>query len=238
MSDIDTAAVESLKVLDPNRPIREADIIVTVATATPAAARATTTIPIVQGTGQDLVALRLAASLAYPGGNVTGSTFFVAELMAKRLELLKEVLPSMARAGVLLLRENSTNGSILAAMATAAKVLGVGLFPTEVSRPAELENTFSAWADQQIGGLVIIDHAQFQANAVAIAALAVKHRLPAVGSIVLGVGGGLIGYGVNFPDLFGHAAAFVDKILKGAKPGDLPIEQATKFKFVLNLKTA
>jgi len=214
------------------------DVIVTLATATLAAARATTIIPIVQAVGQDLVALRLAASIRHPGGNVTGSTFFVSELMAKRLELLKEILPSIGQAGVLLLRNNPTNDIVLATMATTAKVTGVELVPTEVRGPAELESTFSAWAHQQIGGLVIIDHAQFQANAVAIAALAIKHHLPAIGSIELGVRGGLIGYGVSFPDLFGRAATFVDKILRGMKPGDLPIEQASKFKFVLNQKTA
>ena len=157
--------------------------------------------------------------------------------MAKRLELLKEILPSIDRVGVLLLRNNPTNDSILAAMATTAKATGVELLPIQVRGPEELDDAFSAWTHQQIGGLVIIDHAQFQANADAIAALAIKHRLPAVGSIILGVAGGLIGYGVNFSELFGRAAAFVDKILRGVKPGDLPIEQASKFKFILNQKT-
>ena len=214
------------------------DVIVTVATATLAAAHATTRIPIVQATGSDLVALRLADSIGRPGGNVTGSTFFVSELMAKRLELLKETVPSMGQAGVLLVHNNPSNDGVLASMAATAKETGVALFPTDVRRPAEFENTFSGWARQQIGGLVIIDHALFQANVVALSALAIKHHLPAIGSVELGVNGGLIGYGVSFPDLFGRAAVFIDKILKGMKPGDLPIEQATKFKFVLNQKTA
>jgi putative ABC transport system substrate-binding protein len=93
-------------------------------------------------------------------------------------------------------------------------------------------------ADQQVGALVMVDHAQFSFNANAIAALAVKHRLPSIGPLEVPASGGLMGYGVNFFELFRRAAYFVDKILKGAKPGDIPIEQATKFKLVLNLRTA
>jgi putative tryptophan/tyrosine transport system substrate-binding protein len=214
------------------------DVIVTYATGVFAAQRATATIPIVMATAPDLVAIGVVASLSHPGGNVTGLTFFVPELMAKRLELLREVVPSMTQAGVLLLRDNPSTGSVLDAMGVTAKALGVGLQPIEVGGPREFESAFSAWADKQIGGLVILDHPDFLANVEAIAALAAKRRLPSIGALELPASGGLMGYGVRFSELFRRAAALVDKILKGAKPGDIPVEQATKFKLVLNLKTA
>jgi putative tryptophan/tyrosine transport system substrate-binding protein len=156
------------------------DVILTYATGVPAAQRATATIPIVMATYADAVAAGVVASLARPGGNVTGSTFFLPELMAKRLELLKEVVPSMTRAGVLLLRGHAANGSVLDVMGATAKALRVELQPIEVRGPTEFESAFSAWADRQIGALVVQDHAFFLANANAIAALAAKHRLPSV----------------------------------------------------------
>jgi putative tryptophan/tyrosine transport system substrate-binding protein len=214
------------------------NVIVSSATGVPAARRATATIPIVQAVGGDLVALGMVASLAHPGGNVTGSTFFAPELMAKRLELLKELVPSMTRAGVLLVRDNPSTGGILEKMAVTAKALFVELQPIEVLGQRELESAFSAWADKQIGGLVMLDHPYFLANIYAIAARAAKDRLPSIGPPELPANGGLMGYGVTFSDFFRRAANFVDKILKGAKPGDIPVEQATHFKSVLNLKTA
>jgi putative ABC transport system substrate-binding protein len=214
------------------------DVIVSYATGVGAARRATATIPIVMASFGDPVAAGFAASLAHPGGNVTGSIFFGTELMAKRLEILKEVKPSMTRAGVLLLRENPINGRILEAMSVTARSLRVELHPFEVRGPAEFESAFSAWADKKIQGLVVHDHAQFVANANAIAALAAKRRIPSIGPLELPASGGLIGYGVNFPDTWRRAAVFVDKILKGARPGDIPIERATRFLYVLNLKTA
>jgi putative ABC transport system substrate-binding protein len=214
------------------------DVIVTYANGVFAAQRATMTIPIVQAVGPDLVALGIVASLAHPGGNITGSTFFVSELMAKRLELVKEVVPSMTRAGVLLFRGSSVNPGILEAMGVAAKALGVGLQPIEAREPGEFENAFSAWAEMKVGALAISDNPQFLINADVIAALAAKHRLPSISSLEFAASGGLMAYGVNFFSSFRRAAAVVDKILKGAKPGDIPIERATKFKFVLNLKTA
>jgi putative ABC transport system substrate-binding protein len=214
------------------------DVILSYATGVIAARQATATIPIVMATHADPVATGLAASLAHPGGNVTGSTFFHSEIMAKRLELLKEVTPSMTRAGVLLQRDNVANGPALAAMGITAKALKVELHPIETGGLAEYERAFSTWAEKKIQGLAVSDHAQFTANANAIAALAAKRRLPVNGPLVLAASGGLMAYGVNFPDQFRRAAYFVDKILKGAKPADLPIEQSTKFLFVLNLNTA
>lgn len=214
------------------------DVIVTYATGVIAARRATATIPIVMATSAAPVATGMAASLARPGGNVTGSTAFTGELMGKRLELLKEVKPSMTRSGVLLLRGNPNNTPILEAMGGAAKALRLELHPIEVRGPAEYEGAFSAWATKKIHGIVVHDHAQFVSNAKVIAALVAKRRLPAIGSLVFPASGGLMAYGVNFSEQFRRAAYFVDRILKGAKPSDLPIEQATKFLFILNLKTA
>jgi len=214
------------------------DVIVTYATGVAAAQRATSTIPIVMATYSDAVAMKFAASLARPGGNVTGSTFFYLELMAKRLELLKDVAPSISRVGILLLRGSETNSAALEAMGNIAGALKVTLHPIEVGATTELEGAFSALNNQQIGALVVTDHAFFIANADAVAALAAKHRFPSIGTLELARGGGLMAYGVNFPEQFRRAAVFVDKILKGAKPGDIPIEQATKFVTVVNIKTA
>jgi len=216
----------------------KADIIVTYSVGTFAARRVTTAIPIVQAVGSDPVTAGFAVSLARPGGNVTGSTFFIPELMVKRLELLKEILPSMTRAGVLVVRNNPSTRGILETMATAAQALNVALQPIEVGEPSEFDKALSTWVQPQAGGFVMQDHGFLLANADAIAALAARHRLLSIGPLELPTSGGLFGYGVRFSDFFRRAAYFVDTILKGTKPGDIPIEQATKFKSVLNLKTA
>jgi putative tryptophan/tyrosine transport system substrate-binding protein len=214
------------------------DVIVTYATGVTAAQHVTSTIPIVMATYADAVAVGVVGSVGHPGGNVTGLTFFVSELMAKRLELLKEVVPSMITAGVFLLRGNPSSASILQVMGTTANALSVNLQPFEIYTPTELESAFAASVNKHISALVVVDHAFFIDNADAITALAARHRIPCAGTLELAASGGLIGYGVNFADMFRRASIFVDKILKGEKPGDIPIEQATKFKFVLNLKTA
>lgn len=215
------------------------DVIVSYATGVLAVHKATKTIPIVMAANADPVTSGLAASLSRPSGNVTGSTFFHAELMAKRLELLKQVVPSMTRAGVLLPSENyAANQSALKAMGDTASTLKVELHPIETRGPADYERAFSSWNEKKIQGLAISDHSQFIANATVISALAGKIRLPLNGALELSTNGGLMAYGVNLPELYRRAAYFVDRILKGAKPGDLPIEQATKFLLILNRKTA
>jgi putative ABC transport system substrate-binding protein len=214
------------------------DIVVTYSAGTFAAQRVTTTIPIVQVVGSDLVAMGSAASLAHPGGNVTGSTFFIPELMAKRLELLKELLPSMRRAGLLMVRNNPSTLGILEAMGSTAQALDVAIQPIEVGEPSEFDSALSAWVDQQAGGFIMHDHGFLLANVDSIATLAARHRLPSIGPLELPASGGLFGYGVKFSDFFRRAGYFVDKILKGTKPGDIPIEQAIKFKSVVNLKAA
>ena len=214
------------------------DVIVAYATGVPAARRMSATIPIVMATFGDAVATGIIANLSRPGGNVTGSTFFSPELTAKRLELLKEVVPSLTRVGVLLIRDNEMNGPSLEVMEGTAKALGVGLEPFEARGPVDFESAFSAWTAKQIGAVVVGDHAFLVSNTDAIAALATKHRFSSIGPLELAVSGGLMAYGVNFPDMYRRAAVFVDKILKGAKPGDIPVEQVTKIRTIVNIRTA
>ena len=215
------------------------DVIVTYGGASVITARkATATIPIVVATGPDLVSLGFAASLARPGGNVTGLRYLAGEAFAKRLELLKEIDPSITQVGVLLLRGNSFNASTLKSMRAGAEALKLELRPVEASGPAEYGAAFAALAHGKVSGLVIHDNPQFIADAKAIAAFAVQHQLRSIGSLEHTANGGLMAYSVDFPEQFHRAAYFVDKILKGTKPGDLPIEQPTTFRFIINLATA
>jgi len=203
-----------------------------------AAKRATNTIPIVLGAIGEAVAIGAVESLARPGGNVTGSSFFVPELNAKRLEVLKEALPRLSRVGVLLKRDNPVNVPVLRAMEHTAQALKIQLQSVEARDPADLENAVSALVKGHAGAIAVFEEAMLIAQAERIADLARKHQLPTIGFIEYARAGGLLAFGVNFPDLWRRAAVFVDKILKGAKPADIPVEQATKFEMVINLKTA
>jgi ABC-type uncharacterized transport system substrate-binding protein len=186
-----------------------------------------------------MLALGLASSLARPGGNVTGLSFFNPELAAKRLELLKELSPPLAKAAVLLNPDNPAGRRlILQELETTAKALTVELQPFEARGPGDFARVFAAMADQQIGAAVIHEDPMLNANAKAIANLAAARRLPTCGFPEFAAAGGLMAYGINFPDMDRRAAAFVDKILKGAKPGELPVERSTKFMLIVNLKTA
>jgi putative ABC transport system substrate-binding protein len=144
----------------------------------------------------------------------------------------------MTRAGVLLVRNNPSTRGILEAMGNAALSLNMALQPIEVGELREFGKAFLTWEQLEARGFVMQDHGFLLANAGAIAELAVRHRLLSIGPLELPSSGGLLGYGVRFSDFFGRAAYFVDKILKGAKPGDIPIEQATTFKSILNLNIA
>ena len=215
------------------------DVILTAGTpAIRAAKNATTTIPIVMVTSGDPVAFGFVASLAHPGGNITGSSNFGPELSAKRLELLKEILPRARRVAVLLNPDNSINQRNLEEMERTAKFLKLGLHRYEVRGADEFKNAFSAMIKQRIDAVALPDDDFVSANGSRIAELAAKQRLPAIGRTDFVEAGGLIGYAVNFLDLYRRAAIFVDKILKGRKPADLPVEQPMKFEFVINLRTA
>jgi putative ABC transport system substrate-binding protein len=216
------------------------DVIVTSGGTPPALAakQATTTIPIVMAGTGDAVAAGLVSSLARPGGNITGLTDFVPELMAKRLELLKEAIPRARRVAVLSNPDNPARGGTLKAMEATARSLKVELQEFEARGPTEFESVFSMMTKSRIDAVVPTQDSVLAANVRAIADLAAKKRLPSVGTKEFSEAGGSIGYGMNFPYNYRRAAYFVDRILEGAKPADLPIEQPTKFELVINLKTA
>jgi len=217
---------------------RKVDVLVTGGTAgVRAAMQATTAIPIVMTSSGDAIAAGLVASLARPGGNVTGSTFFVPELMAKRLELLREVMPRTRRAAVLVNPDDPSNVPVLKAIEMTAASLGIELHKFEARRPDEFENVFSAMARIRVDGVVVQEDTFLTAHARAIADRATRKRLLSAGSTRFAEAGGQIGYGPNGPALARRAAYFVDRILKGARPGDLPVERPTKFDLVINLNT-
>jgi putative ABC transport system substrate-binding protein len=203
-----------------------------------AAKRATTTTPIVLMYVGDALAAGIVASLARPDGNITGSTYFLSELMAKRLELLKEAMPQITRVAVLVKPDNPLFRSTLPVLETAAKSLNVGLQRFDAHGPNEFAAAFSAMAKSRAQAIVLQEDAVFLGNLTAIADLAAKHSLPFAGSSEFADSGALIGYGVDFLDMCRRAAVFVDKILKGARPADVPVEQATKFETVLNMTAA
>jgi putative ABC transport system substrate-binding protein len=215
------------------------DVIVAFGTkAVLAATAATTTIPIVDPVMGDPVALGLSTSFARPGGNITGSSSLGRESGSKRLELLKEAVPRITQVAFLFNPANPSGRQALDSMRATAEALKVELRPREVRTAQELATTFSAIAQQRIEAIVVSTDTLFQANAVEIAGLAAKQRLPSAGSKTFAAAGGLIGYGVDDAEMYRRAAYFVDRIVKGAKPDDLPIEQATKLELVINLKTA
>ena len=217
---------------------RKVDIIITQGTpAAFAAKQATTTIPIVMAIVGDPVDSGIVASYSRPGGNITGSSFFFPEINAKRLELMKSLMPGLNRAGILMHPDNLAMTSVLRAVNEVAKAMDVKLQQMEVRRLDELDSAF-AQAKSQIQAHTVIDEGLFIANAKRIAELAIRNQLPGIGFREYCEAGGLAAYGVNFPHIWRRAATFVDKIFKGAKPADLPIEQATRFEFIINLRAA
>lgn len=215
----------------------QVDVLVThTTTGVQAGMQATSTIPIVIAATADPVGTGLVASLARPGGNVTGSAIFTPEIMAKRLELLKEVAPGIKRVAAFL-RQSASSASILQAMAATARSSKVELQGLEATSASELIGRFPAMAKNGVDGLVLQDDPEIIANAKTIAGLAEKYRIPSAGNAEFAEAGSMLGYGVNIPEMFRRAAYFVDKVLKGAKPADLPVEQPTKFELVINMKT-
>ena len=216
------------------------DLIVTSApAATRAAKEATTTIPIVMVHVADPVAFGLVASLARPGGNVTGFALLFPELSGKRLEVLKDALPKLSRVAVLWNAANPFKVYDLKEVQAVASTLRVTLQTLPVRGPEDLDDAFQAAVKSGAGGLITLEDPFTGAHRTRIVDLALKHRLPAVyGTRVFVDAGGLMSYGPNPVDQSRRAATYVDKILKGAKPGDLPVQQPTRFELVINLKTA
>jgi ABC-type uncharacterized transport system substrate-binding protein len=215
------------------------DLLVTVSTlGARAAKQATSAIPIVMVYVADPVEEGLVASLARPGGNVTGLTFIVGpEVVGKYLELLKETVPKLSRVAVLF--HQTTPRIFLKEAQAAAQTLIVKLQPLEVRGPNDLEGAFATMIKGSANGLLVVPHPFTFAHARVIADLAAKRRLPAVYGFNESVeAGGLMAYEAKAPDMFRRAAYYVDKILKGTKPAELPVERPTKFELVINLKAA
>lgn len=203
-----------------------------------AAKAATTSIPIVVTVAGDAVATGLVQSLARPGGNLTGSSFFIPELNAKRIEMLKEALPRLKRAAVLMNDANPANVVTFDAMMRTARTVGVDVVQVLARSPDDFDAAFAQITKARAEAVAVYEDPLFVAQAATLAALAERHRLPSVGFREYADAGGLLAYGVDFPDVWRRAAGFVDRIFKGAKPSELPMEQAGKFDTVVNLRTA
>jgi len=220
--------------------ISRADVIVTSGTeAIRATQQATRTLPIVMATVIDPVRLGLATSLARPGANLTGLAILSPELTAKRLQLLKEAVPSVKRAVVIWNPVNEGNALMLREAETAARTLGIELQAVAVRGPDDLKLGFGPLVDGRAQALLVLEDSMLVSHKEQIVRLAASNHLPAMYAFrSLVDAGGLMSYGPDIPDMFHRAAGYVDKILKGAKPGDLPVEQPSKFELVINLKTA
>jgi ABC-type uncharacterized transport system substrate-binding protein len=218
------------------------EVAVMVTESTPAALaakQATQTIPIVTAAIGNPVAAGLVASLARPGGNVTGVTTFTSELSGKRLELLKEAAPQTTLVAVLWNAVNPSNMGYLEDTKAAAQALGLPLQAVAVRTPSDFDRAFEAMASTRPSALITLPDGMLVDNRAPIVAFAAKNQLPAIfPDREFAEAGGLMTYGPNLAANFRRAAAFVDKILKGAKPADLPVEQPMKFELIINLKTA
>jgi putative ABC transport system substrate-binding protein len=215
------------------------DVLVTHGTpGTQTAKNATTSIPIVMAISGDAVATGIVSNLGRPEANVTGSTYFLPELNAKRLELLGEVFPQVTRVGVLSNPANPVSRPIIPTMTAAAPALRLEMEVFEVKGPREFDGAFEAMARSRVDAVAVTEDGEFAASNKTIAEFAIRRKLPSIGSKEYAEAGGLIGYGVNILVLYRRAAYFIDKILKGSKPADLPVEQPTRFEFVVNLRTA
>ena len=216
------------------------DVIVTESNVAALAAKhATQTIPIVMAIAGDPVKAGVVSSLARPGGNVTGLTLIHPELSGKRLQLLKETDPKIALVAVIWNPTDPAGADYVRETEAAAQILGLKIHPIEARAPAELDAAFKAVADVRPNAFFTIPNGMFQDTKARILEFATKNRLPGVfPNRAFAEAGGLISYGPHLPANFQRSAVFVDKILKGAKPADLPIERPTKFELVINLKTA
>jgi putative ABC transport system substrate-binding protein len=201
--------------------------------------QATKTIPIVFALHADPVGLGHVASLSRPGGNITGLTIILTDLVAKQLEILKGAVPQATRIGVLFSPTAPSHRPAVQAVETAGEKLGVQLVMLPVQTVEDFEGAFSTTSREHVGGFLAVSAALLGSNRTRLVDLALKHRLPGMfGSRENVEAGGLMSYGADFNDMVRRAAAYIDKILKGAKPADLPVEQASKYELVINLKTA
>ena len=220
--------------------LEKVDIIVTQSsTATLAAKRATMSIPIVMGSIADAIGSGLVASLSHPGGNVTGTSFLGSEWAVKHVQLILELRPGAKRLAFLANFQFLPEAGMYRAMEAAAAGQGVEMSLYNVHRIEDYEPAFESMVRGRVEGLLVAPNAVHRERRRQLAALAIRYRMPTIyGSRDMVEDGGLMSYGVDFPDLWRKAADYVDKIFKGAKPGDLPIQQPTKFELVINLKTA
>jgi len=215
------------------------DVIVTSGTpAIFALKRATTAVPIVMATSGDAVKSGLVASLARPGGNVTGLSFFGPELYAKRIELIKEAVPRVKTIAYLFNPDNPAEQGNVSIVENAARQMKTNLYWFETRKISDFESAFTAMTKKNIDAVVVTNDTLLVTNYKTIAALVAKQRLPSIGGSEFADAGGLLGFGPSAVSLFRRSAVYVDRILKGAKPADLPVEQPTKFELWINGKTA
>jgi putative ABC transport system substrate-binding protein len=204
-----------------------------------AAKKATSTVPIMFSTAADPVGDGLITSLARPGGNATGLSTNASELRAKRLQLIKELVPAANRIAVLSMPDDPQAQRGLVATEAAARVLGVQIQPVEAREANDFPGALTAATSGRAGALIVLPHVTFFNERKRLAELAVTHRLPLISELrEFAAAGGLMDYGAHLRDQVRRAATYIDRILKGAKPADLPVEQPTKFELVINLKTA
>jgi putative tryptophan/tyrosine transport system substrate-binding protein len=224
----------------PNCSASKHDVIVTAGTLAPLVVkRATATIPIVMAAAGDPVGSGLVASLGRPGGNVTGLSLMAPDLAGKRLELLKEVLPGLSSVAILWNAANPYPALVFKETEHAAQTLRIKVQSLEVRSPDDFDSAFEAVMRQNASALITVEDPLTVGQRQLIVEFAAKNSLPAIyGLREFVASGGLISYGANIADLYRRAAGYVDKILKGAKPSDLPVEQPSKFELVINLKTA
>ena len=216
------------------------DVIVAIGTSSiRAATEATRTIPIVMGSGVDPVKAGFVTSLNRPGGNVTGVSLLAPEVSAKRLDILKQVLPGVTRVGLLGYRDNPSTAEQITAIETVAASLKLTVHPGYVDRPGGYAEPFTRFTSERVGAVLVLTDTVLSSERARIVQTATRYRLPVFFDFRAGAeAGGLVSYGTENLDLYRQTARVVDRILKGAKPADVPVEQPTKFELVINLETA
>ena len=214
-------------------------VVASTSPAVQAAKHATATIPIVMTNAGDAVATGFVANIARPEANITGLSMMGGELVSKQLQILKDVVPNLSRVALLWNPTNSSNAPQLLHAQEAARILGVRLQPLEIRGPGEIEGAFAAMTKERAGAVMVLLDSMLVANRARIAELTTKSRLPGIyGLTDYAKAGGLMAYGPNVADMHRQAATYVDKILKGRRPTDLPVEQPTKFELIINLSAA